>query len=563
MTASRLSYASGEATAPFIGATIGQQFDIAVARWGDRLGLVSSGQNIRWSYKELGERVDAVAAGFLSLGLAPGDRVGIWSPNNAEWIITQFATAKAGLILVNINPAYRTSELEYCLKKVGCKALVFASRFKTSDYGAMLREIAPEIDIAERGQLKTGALPDLRFLIRIGAAGEGGGFMDFDALAPLGDEKARAHLEALGDTLQFDDPINIQFTSGTTGSPKGATLTHHNILNNGFFIGQTLRYTEEDRVCVPVPLYHCFGMVIGALACLTHGAALVLPGEAFDPLATLQAIEAERCTSVYGVPTMFIAELDHPEFAHFDMSSLRTGVMAGSPCPAEVMRRCIDRMNLSEMTICYGMTETSPVSMQTRIGDPLDKQVSTVGCVHPHLEVKIVDADGRIVPRGAVGEFCLRGYSVMAGYWADTEASAAAIDSARWMHSGDLASMDEDGYVNIVGRIKDMVIRGGENIYPKEIEEFFYAHPDVQEVQVFGVSDARFGEEICAWIKLREGARVSAEELRGWCSGKIAHYKVPRHIQFVTDFPMTVTGKAQKFKMRETAEAMLAKEARA
>ena len=563
MTATGLSYASGEATVPFIGATIGQQFDATVASWGDRLGLVSSGQNIRWSFAELAQRVDAVAAGFLSLGLQPGDRVGIWSPNNAEWIITQFATAKAGLILVNINPAYRTSELEYCLRKVGCKALVFASRFKTSDYCAMLLEIAPEICGAEPSRLRAKALPDLRLLIRIGGECEGGGFVDFNELVRLGDADARLRLETLGRTLQFDDPINIQFTSGTTGSPKGATLTHHNILNNGYFIGQTLRYTEEDRVCVPVPLYHCFGMVIGAIACLTHGAALVLPSEAFDPLATLQAIETERCTSVYGVPTMFIAELDHPEFSRFDMSSLRTGVMAGSPCPAEVMRRCIDRMNLREMTICYGMTETSPVSMQTRIGDPIDKQVSTVGCVHPHLEVKIIDAEGRIVPRGEVGEFCLRGYSVMAGYWGDAEASAAAIDRARWMHSGDLASMDEDGYVNIVGRIKDMVIRGGENIYPKEIEEFFYAHPDVQEVQVFGVSDARFGEEVCAWIKLREGASVSAEELRGWCIGKIAHYKVPRHIQFVTEFPMTVTGKAQKFKMREAAEAMLAEEASA
>jgi fatty-acyl-CoA synthase len=484
MTTTQLSYASGAATVPFIGTTIGQQFDNTVTRWGDRLGLVSRGQDIRWSYAELAQRVEAAAAGLLALGLAPGDRVGIWSPNNAEWIITQFATAKAGLILVNINPAYRTSELEYCLKKVGCKALIFAHRFKTSDYGAMLREIAPEIDSATPGALEAKALPELRLLIQIGGA-DAPGQIGFDDLMNRGTEEAHARLEALSQTLQFDDPINIQFTSGTTGSPKGATLTHHNILNNGYFIGQTLRYTEADRVCVPVPLYHCFGMVIGALACLTHGAALVLPGEAFDPLATLRAIEAERCTSVYGVPTMFIAELDHPEFDRFDMSTLRTGVMAGSPCPAEVMRRCIARMNLTEMTICYGMTETSPVSMQTRIGDPLDKQVSTVGCVHPHLEVKIVDDQGCILPRGEVGEFCLRGYSVMAGYWGDAEASAAAIDAARWMHSGDLASMDADGYVTIEGRIKDMVIRGGENIYPKEVEEFFYTHPDVQEVQVF------------------------------------------------------------------------------
>ena len=555
MKATDLSYASGEAQVPFIGTTIGQQFDRTVAQWGDRLGLVSRGQNIRWTYAELAERVDAAAAGLLSLGLEPGDRVGIWSPNNAEWIITQFATAKAGLILVNINPAYRTNELEYCLKKVGCKVLVFADRFKTSDYGAMLREIAPEIDGCAQGELHAEALPDLRFLIQIG--GDSAGLIAFDDLLKLGDAAAQERLAELGDHLQFDAPINIQFTSGTTGSPKGATLTHHNILNNGFFIGQTLRYTENDIVCVPVPLYHCFGMVIGALACLTHGSALVMPSEAFEPLATLQAIDEEHCTSVYGVPTMFIAELDHPDFDSFDMSSLRTGVMAGSPCPAEVMRRCIDRMNLTEMTICYGMTETSPVSMQTRIGDPLDKQVTTVGCVHPHLEVKIVDTEGRIVPRGDVGEFCLRGYSVMAGYWGDADATSAAIDAARWMHSGDLATMDSDAYVNIVGRMTDMVIRGGENIYPREVEEFLYGHPDVQEVQVFGVSDERLGEEVCAWVKLREGADLQEQDLRDYCTGKIAHYKVPRYVQFVSEFPMTVTGKAQKYKMRETAEATL------
>jgi len=552
------SYTCGDAKTPLLGATIGQQFEVARKNWPDLPALVSCQENVRWTFDELGQQVDAMATGLLTIGLKPGDRVGIWSPNNARWIVTQFATAKAGLILVNINPAYRLNELEYCLKKVGCKCLVAAKSFKTSDYAGMLRTLLPEIANGSESDLQAAALPDLRNLVQLGGQDEG--FLSFDTLCEMGDAAAKDELTNLQGRLQFDDPINIQFTSGTTGNPKGATLTHHNILNNGYFIGQRLNYTPQDKVCVPVPLYHCFGMVIGTLACLTHGVAMVLPSESFDPLVTLQAIQAEKCTSLYGVPSMFIAELDHPKFGHFDMSSLRTGVMAGSTCPAEVMRLCIDKMNLTEMTICYGMTETSPVSTQTLIGDPLEKQLSTVGCVHPHLEIKIVDSERRVVPRGTPGEYCLRGYSVMLGYWNDPEATANAIDSARWMHSGDIGVMDEDGYVEIVGRIKDMVIRGGENIYPREIEEFLYQHNDVAEVQVFGVSDAKFGEELCAWIKLRDGSNMSQENIRAFCSEQIAHYKVPRYIQFVEDFPMTVTGKAQKFKMRDIVETKLAKQ---
>lgn len=555
MEGNTLSYVSGMSDTPFIGTTIGQQFDRTISNFGENIGLVSRQQGVRWTYAELAERVNAMAAGLVSLGLEPGDRIGIWSPNNAEWIITQFASAKAGLVLVNINPAYRVSELEYCLNKVGCRALVFAPQFKTSDYYSMVSELAPEIASCEPGRLEAAALPELTTLIQIG--GSRAGAFGFDEVLKMGGSADVEKLDMLAKTLQFDDPINIQFTSGTTGSPKGATLTHHNILNNGYFIGQRLNYSDTDRVCVPVPLYHCFGMVIGALACLTHGAAMVMPGEGFEPRATLETIEAERCTSLYGVPSMFIAELDHPDFPQFDMSSLRTGVMAGSVCPEEVMRRCIDKMNLTEMTICYGMTETSPVSMQTLIGDPMEKQISTVGCVHPHLEVKIIDEAGKIVPRGHTGEFCLRGYSVMAGYWADSQATSEAIDAARWMHSGDLAVMDEDGYVSIVGRIKDMVIRGGENIYPKEIEDFFYKHSAVQEIQVFGVADDRYGEEICAWVRLRDGANVTEQDLKDFCQDKIAHYKIPRYIHFVSDFPMTVTGKVQKFKMRQAMERQL------
>jgi fatty-acyl-CoA synthase len=549
MATQALSYAHGGSTTPLIGETIGVHFDAAVARWGDCLALVSRQQNIRWSWAELGQRVDAFAAGLLRLGLNPGDRIGIWSPNNAEWIVTQFATAKAGLVLVNVNPAYRLSELEYALNKVGCKALVTATAFKTSNYIGMVNTLAPELATSTPGALTAAKLPHLRTVIQIG--GGAPGTIPFDNALAMGTDADHARLRDLAETLQFDEAINIQFTSGTTGLPKGATLTHHNILNNGYFLGEAMRYTEQDRVCLPVPLYHCFGMVIGSLACMTHGSAIVLPGEGFDPLATLQAIHDDRCTSLYGVPTMFIAELDHPDFGKFDLTSLRTGMMAGAPCPVEVMRRCIHDMHLTEITIGYGMTETSPVSTQTLIGDSLDKQVGTVGRAHPHVEIKIVDAEGKIVPRGERGEFCTRGYSVMLGYWDDAERTSQAIDRNGWMRTGDLATMDADGYCNIVGRIKDMVIRGGENIYPREIEEFLYRHKAVGDVQVFGVPDPRFGEELCAWIKPRDGQTVTAEEIRAFCKDQIAHYKVPRYIKFVDEFPMTVTGKMQKFVMRE------------
>ena len=550
MTPPSLSYSHGASDIPLLGETIGVNFDRTVARWGERPGLISCQQGVSWTYKELGEKVNAFAAGLLALGLQPGERVGIWSPNNAEWVVTQFATAKAGLILVNINPAYRLSEVEYALNKVGCRALIAATRFKTSDYIGMVNTLAPELARSKPGHLDAAKLPHLRTVIQIGESAPG--TVAFDSIYGLGGAAEQQRLTELAATLQFDEPINIQFTSGTTGLPKGATLTHHNILNNGYFLGQAMQYSDADKVCIPVPMYHCFGMVIGALACVTHGSAIVFPGEGFDPLATLKAIADVRCTSLYGVPTMFIAELDHPDFGKYDLSSLRTGMMAGAPCPIEVMRRCIRDMHLTEITIGYGMTETSPVSTQTAIGDPLDKQTTTVGRAHPHVEIKIVDLDGRIVPRGTAGEFCTRGYSVMLGYWDDQERNDQAIDKNGWMHTGDLATMDDDGYCNIVGRIKDMVIRGGENIYPREIEEFLYRHPAIQDVQVFGVPDQRFGEELCAWIKVRAGSNLTADAVKEFCKDQIAHYKVPRHIRFVDEFPMTVTGKMQKFVMRET-----------
>jgi fatty-acyl-CoA synthase len=544
------SYAHGVSMTPLIGETIGVHFDKMAARFADRDALIVRQQNIHWTYGELKEKTGALAAGLLALGLIPGDRVGIWSPNNAEWAITQFATAKAGLILVNINPAYRITELDYALNKVGCKALITADSFKTSDYVGMLRELAPEIERSTPGRLQSKRLPALSTLIRIGDD-EKRGFLRFADVLGMGGERHSAQITELAGTLQFDDPINIQFTSGTTGTPKGATLTHHNILNNGYFIGEAQRLSDRDRVCIPVPLYHCFGMVLGNLACITHGAAMVYPSEGFDPLATLQAVEAEGCTALYGVPTMFIAELGHPEFPRFDLSSLRTGIMAGAPCPIEVMKRCVNEMHMGEVTIAYGMTETSPVSTQTSHDDPLERRVSTVGRVQPHLEVKIVDADGRIVPPNTAGELCTRGYSVMLGYWDDDERTAEAIDRASWMHTGDLATLDEDGYCNIVGRIKDMVIRGGENVYPREVEEFLFRHPKIETVQVVGVPDQKYGEELCAWVKLKPGASAEAGEIQNFCKGQIAHYKIPRYIKFVDNFPMTVTGKVQKFLMRE------------
>jgi fatty-acyl-CoA synthase len=545
------SYVHGASNIPLIGETIGVHFDKAVERFGDRDALVVRHQQIKWSYRDLQHEVDTFAIGLVALGLKPGERVGIWSPNNAEWVITQFATAKAGLILVNINPAYRLAELEYALNKAGCVALITAARFKSSDYIQMLRDLAPELATAAPGKLQAAKLPELRLVIAIGA-GDEKGMLPFDDVARLGGDAERRRLSFLAETLQFDEPINIQFTSGTTGFPKGATLTHHNILNNGYFTGIAMKFTEADRLCIPVPLYHCFGMVLGNLVCLTHGAAMIYPSEAFEPLAALEAVEAERCTALHGVPTMFIAEMDHPEFRRFDLKSLRTGIMAGSPCPIEVMRRAVDQMNLGEICIAYGMTETSPVSFHGATDDPLERRVSTVGRIFPHVEAKVVDAEGRIVPRGTPGELWTRGYCVMLGYWNDAERTAEAIDPAGWMKTGDLGTIDDEGYCNIVGRIKDMVIRGGENVYPREIEEFLYRHPKIQDVQVVGVPDPRYGEELCAWVKLRDGEHATPEEVQEFCKGQIAHYKIPRYIKFVDAFPMTVTGKIQKFVMRET-----------
>jgi fatty-acyl-CoA synthase len=547
------SYVSGVSDVPLLGHTIGHALDRAAAAWGDRTALISRAQGVRWTWRELRDRADAFAAGLLALGLRRGDRIGIWSLNRAEWALTQFAAARAGLVLVTINPAYRLSELEFALNKVGCAALVTATGFKNSDYIGMVKTLAPELATSVPGKLSAARLPHLRIVIQIGGP-QVAGAIPFDEVAARGVEAELSILRELAHDLQFDDPINIQFTSGTTGSPKGVTLTHHNILNNGYFVGRAMRLTEVDRICIPVPLYHCFGMVMGNLAAVTHGCAMVYPGEGFDPLATLETVQAEKCTALYGVPTMFIAELDHPDFARFDLGTLRTGIMAGAPCPIEVMRKVIDRMNMREVTIAYGMTETSPVSFQSAVNDPLERRVSTVGRIQPHLEVKIVDAEGRIVPRGQSGELCTRGYSVMLGYWGDKEKSADVVDAAGWMHTGDLATLDAEGYCNIVGRIKDMVIRGGENLYPREIEEFLFSHPKIQDVQVFGVADQKYGEELCAWIRLREGETMSEDDVRDFCRGQIAHQKIPRYVEFVDEFPMTATGKVQKFIMRQRVE---------
>ena len=540
-----LSYACGTSIVALLGETIGANFERTVARFGDREALVSCHQGLRFTYTELNAAVDDVARGLLARGLEVGDRVGIWSPNYAEWTIVQLATAKIGVILVNINPAYRTHELTFALNQSGCRLLVAAPSFKTSDYRAMVASVQDDLDVLE----------DTIFLF----SDDWTQLIDQGRTVPVESLRARSAL------LQFDDPINIQYTSGTTGFPKGATLSHHNILNNGYFVGIGCRYTEEDRICIPVPLYHCFGMVMGNLGAISHGACMVYPEAAFDPGATLRAIADERCTSLYGVPTMFIAQLGHPDFDATVFDSLRTGLMAGSPCPVEVMKQVTSRMHMPEVGIAYGMTETSPVSTQTATDDTLDRRTGTVGSVHPHVEVKIVDPDtGRVVLRGATGEFCTRGYSVMLGYWMEPGKTADAIDRAGWMHTGDLATMDDVGYVNIVGRIKDMIIRGGENVYPREVEEFLYSHPDIADVQVIGVPDAKYGEEIMAWVTLREGAGpLSTEDLRAYCQGNIAHYKIPRHVKITDSFPMTVTGKVRKIEMREISIGELGLEAAA
>jgi fatty-acyl-CoA synthase len=537
--ASGMSYSQGLAEVPLIGETIGEYFDAIAERYPHNDCVVSVHQNRRLTYAQMKTESDRLASALVASGVAHGDRVGIWSTNNIEWVIVQFATAKIGAILVNINPAYRSNELEYVLRQSSVSVLFTQDRYKTSNYLAMVREVRTH-------------LPDLRDVVIIGSeipptAKE----VTWEGLLARARDFSRAELAARRERCQFDEAINIQYTSGTTGFPKGATLSHHNILNNGFFIGEVCRYTNADRVCIPVPFYHCFGMVIGNLACVTHGATIVIPAPTFDPVETLAAVARERCTSLYGVPTMFIAELADPSFKNFDLSTLRTGIMAGSPCPVEVMKRVQSEMHMPEVTICYGMTETSPVSTQTLTDDPLDKRTGTVGRVHPHIEVKIVDGDGRIVPRGTPGELCTRGYSVMLGYWNNAEATAGAIDEARFMHTGDIATMDADGYLNISGRIKDMVIRGGENVYPREIEEFLYTHPAIKDVQVIGVPDEKYGEELCAWVILHADAQATVEELRDFCRSQIAHYKVPRYIRFVESWPMTISGKVQKYKMRE------------
>jgi len=554
------SQASGPTSKPLLHQTISAALAETVARHPDAEALVACHQGIRWNYARYAHEIDRLAAGLLSLGIEPGDRVGIWSPNRYEWCLTQFATARIGAILVCINPAYRLYELEYALNKVECKAIVTAANFKTSDYLGMLRTLAPELERCAPGHLEAHKLPHLKTVIRMDQAHTPGMF-NFDEVCALGETVDRTRLDAISASLAPEDAINIQFTSGTTGNPKGATLTHLNILNNGKIVGDGMRLSERDRLCIPVPLYHCFGMVMGNLACITHGSTAVFPAEAFDPLATLQAVEAERCTALHGVPTMFIGELDHARFADFDLSTLRTGIMAGAPCPIEVMKRVIERMHMSEVLIAYGQTETSPVNHMTVADDPIEKRVGTVGRPAPHCEIKIVDAGGAVLPPGEKGEVCCRGYAVMQGYWNDEDKTRDTIDADGWLHSGDIGVMDEEGYTQITGRIKDMVIRGGENIYPREVEEFLYTHPDIQDVQVFGIPDAKYGEQVCAWIKPRPGASPTADEIRAFCRERITHFKIPHYIRFVEEFPMTVTGKVQKFRMRE--EMMAELEARA
>lgn len=544
-----LSYVKGDTAVPLSSSTVFGLLLETVMAYPERQAIVFREQGVDWTWREFMAHVDTLAAGFLEIGLQKGDRVGIWSPNRCEWLVTQFATARVGLILVNINPAYRLAELEYALNKVGCKALVAAESFKTSRYLDMLLQLAPELEKCEPGRLQSAKLPTLRTVIRMGD-GYTPGMMNYTDVVTLGADANLDKLAEISATLDCHEPINVQFTSGTTGNPKGATLTHHNIVNNGRFIAMAMKFSEHDSLCIPVPFYHCFGMVLAVLASVSTGATMVFPGEAFDPVATMKSVSEENCTALHGVPTMFIAQLDHPDFAKYDFKSLRTGIMAGSPCPIETMKRVIEVMHMSEVTIAYGMTETSPVSFQTTTTDPLEKRVTTVGRVQPHLEVKLVDAAGEIVPIGEKGELCTKGYSVMQGYWDDEPRTREAIRDG-WMHTGDLATLDAEGYCNIVGRVKDMLIRGGENVYPREIEEFLFRHPKVQAVQVFGVPDAKYGEEVCAWIILKPGQKASEDDIRKFCKDQIAHYKIPRYIRFVDEMPMTVTGKVQKFIMRE------------
>ncbi|OAL87679.1 AMP-binding protein [Acinetobacter terrae] len=550
MTQVRLSYAYGTSSQPLLGMTIGEKFDQACQQYAEQDAVVSVHQNVRLSYKQLQDQVNAFACSLLQLGLEKGDRIAIWSPNCVEWTITQFAAFKAGMILVNLNPAYKSSELEYVLNKVSCKALVIAPQFKSSNYQDILTKIAPEITQSIDKLLSSQRLPHLKHIIKIDHE-QHTGIHRFADLLPEPTAAQLDQLQAIAADLQFDETINIQFTSGTTGNPKGTMLTHNNILNNGYFVGEAIHLTPQDRVCISVPLFHCFGMVMGNLACITHGSTMVYPSAVFNPLDTLKTIQQEKCTAAYGVPTMFIAILEHEQFDEFDLSSLRTGIMAGSPCPREIMQRVIERMHMTEITICYGMTETAPVSAQSSTADSVERRVGTVGRVHPHLEIKIVDENGKVVLRGNLGELCVRGYSVMLGYWEDTDKTQEVIDVAKWMHTGDIAEMDEEGFVKIKGRIKDMVIRGGENLFPKEIEDFLYTHPDVSDVQVIGLPDARYGEELCACIVLHEHHQINEEAIRKYCAEHISHNKVPRYVRFFTEFPMTASGKAQKFKLQE------------
>ena len=550
MKQQRLSYAYGASSQPLLGMTIGAKFDQACEQYAEQDAVISVHQNVRLSYKQLQDQVNAFACSLIELGLEKGDRIGIWSPNCVEWTITQFAAFKAGMILVNLNPAYKSSELEYVLNKVSCKALVIAAQFKTSNYQEILTKIAPEVTQCTDKRLSAKRLPHLKHIIKIDAE-QHIGIHRFSDLLPEPTPAQLNQLQAIAADLQFDETINIQFTSGTTGNPKGTMLTHNNILNNGYFVGEAIHLSPQDRVCISVPLFHCFGMVMGNLACITHGSTMVYPSAVFNPLDTLKTIQQEKCTAAYGVPTMFIAMLEHEQFDEFDLGSLRTGIMAGSPCPREIMQRVIDRMHMTEITICYGMTETAPVSVQSSTTDSVENRVSTVGQVHPHLEIKIVDEEGKVVPRGKLGEFCVRGYSVMLGYWEDSDKTQEVIDVAKWMHTGDIAEMDDAGFVKIKGRIKDMVIRGGENLFPKEIEDFLYMHPDILDVQVIGLPDARYGEELCACIILHESHQTHEQAIRDYCAEHISHNKVPRYIRFFKEFPMTASGKAQKFKLQE------------